>query len=112
MAYPFGGASGLALDPVYRQLRSQPGLVRVRPPYGDWAWLATRYTDVAGVLENRAFGRTYPPGVDEPRVTAAPLVPGSLLSLDPPEHTRLRRAMARWFQRRRVEAWRPVIGQL
>lgn len=112
LGYPFGGADGLALDPTYAQLRSCPGLVRVQPPYGGPAWLAARHEDVTAVLESRSFSRVHPSAADEPRVTAAPIVPGSLLSLDPPEHTRLRRAMAGWFHRRRVEAMRPRIGEI
>jgi cytochrome P450 len=111
LAYPFDGTSGLALDPRYRELRSKPGLVRVQPPYGSWAWLATRHEDVTAVLESRAFSRARAAGPDEPRVTAAPLVAGSLLSLDPPEHTPLRRAMSGWFSHKRVQVLRPGITE-
>jgi cytochrome P450 len=112
LPYPFDGTHGMVLDPVYRELRSRSGLVRVQPPYGNWAWLATRHEDVTAVLESRSFSRAGAAGPDEPRVTAAPLVAGSLLSLDPPEHTPLRRAMAGWFSHRRVRVLRPRIASV
>lgn len=111
LTYPFGHASGLRPDPTYRELRDRPGLARVAPPYGTWAWLVTRHDEVRAVLEDRRFSRALASTPTEPRVTATALVPGSLLSLDPPEHTRLRRATARWLSRQNAERLRPRIAR-
>ncbi|MDP9867534.1 MULTISPECIES: cytochrome P450 [Streptosporangium] len=91
--YPFGEPVRLDIDPEYARCRERPGLVRVRPPYGDDAWLVTRYRDIRSVLRDRRFVRTPPPGGDEARLTPLPLQ-DSILNTDPPQQTRLRKAVA------------------
>ncbi|MET9294879.1 cytochrome P450 [Streptomyces sp. NPDC003077] len=91
--YPFSQPSGLVVDPEYEHCRNRPGLTRVRPPYGDEAWLVTRYEDIRFVLRDRRFVRTPPPGGDEARLTPLPLQ-DSILNTDAPHHGRLRRALA------------------
>ncbi|MEU7161527.1 cytochrome P450 [Streptomyces chrestomyceticus] len=91
--YPFSEPSGLTVDPEYEQCRGRPGLTWVRPPYGDNAWLVTRYADIRFVLRDRRFVRTPPPGSDEARLTPLPLR-DSILNTDPPQQPRLRKALA------------------
>ncbi|MBV9846685.1 MAG: cytochrome P450 [Kutzneria sp.] len=104
--YPFGTPRGLELVPAYRQAREGAGLTRVRLPFGPPAWLATRYEDVKAVLVDPRFSRAAVVGPDEPRVLLAPNTPDTLLSMDPPEHTRVRRVVAGAFTARRVERLR------
>lgn len=40
--YPFSTPDRLNLDPHYARLRREEPLTRVRLPYGEEAWLATR----------------------------------------------------------------------
>src|SRR4051794_34151951 len=112
-AYPFGGAEELRLDPRFAQLRADAPVSRVRLPYGGEAWLAVRYDDVRTVLSDARFSRAAIVGADVPR--SRPEIDhfaGSILNMDPPEHTRLRRLVARAFTARRVEALRPRAAEL
>ncbi|SBT51225.1 cytochrome P450 [Micromonospora auratinigra] len=103
--YPFSAPDRLDLDPRYAELREQP-LVRVRLPYGEPAWLATRHADVRTVLGDARFSRAAAVGRDEPRNSPRQQETG-ILAMDPPEHTRLRRLVAKAFTARRVEELRP-----
>lgn len=103
--YPFSTPERLDLDPRYAALRDQP-LIRVQLPYGEPAWLATRHADVRTVLGDPRFSRAAATGRDEPRNTPRQQQTG-ILSMDPPEHTRVRRLVAKAFTARRVEELRP-----
>ncbi|SDY94855.1 Cytochrome P450 [Micromonospora pattaloongensis] len=110
-AYPFSAPDRLDLDPRYAQLRQHEPLTRVRLPFGEPAWLATRYADVRTVLGDPRFSRAASVGRDEPRITPLQMASG-ILSMDPPEHTRLRRLVARAFTARRVEDLRPRAREI
>jgi cytochrome P450 len=107
-AYPFGPIERLDLDPVYTGLREQP-LVRVRMPYGGEAWLATRYEDIRMVLADPRFSRAETVGKDVPRTVPLIQHDPSILGMDPPEHSRLRKLVAKAFTARHVEALRPRV---
>ena len=109
--YPFGANAGLDLHPLYRHLQEHEPLSLVRMPYGEAAWLITRYEDVKTVLGDPRFSRTEASRHDQPRVTADPL-PLGLLDMDPPEHTRLRRLVAKAFTTGSVESLRPRTEQI
>ncbi|WBB77825.1 cytochrome P450 [Micromonospora sp. WMMD882] len=104
--YPFSIPDRLELDPRLAELRRDEPLVRVRLPYGEPAWLATRHADVRTVLGDPRFSRAAAAGRDEPRNVPDQRETG-ILGMDPPEHTRLRRVVARAFTARRVEELRP-----
>ncbi|MGW0881881.1 cytochrome P450 [Streptomyces sp. NPDC002671] len=78
-------------------------LARVRMPYGDEAWLATRYSDAKAVMSDPRFSLAEAVGRDQPRTEAGGGGNGGLMSLDPPEHARLRGLMTREFGARRIE---------
>jgi cytochrome P450 len=109
--YPFAEYQRLDLHPRYAQLREQRTLLRVRVPYGDDAWLATRYCDVKTVLGDPRFSRAAAAEHDEARLTPFP-IRTSILGTDPPEQTRLRQLLAKAFTMRRVELLRPYIRQV
>ncbi|MCS7476282.1 cytochrome P450 [Umezawaea endophytica] len=104
--YPFGEADRLELDPTYEELRRTEPVARVRLPYGGDAWLVTKYDDVKTVLSDLRFSRAAVLGQDVPR--AMPMIQDrqSILSMDPPEHGRLRKLVAKGFTMRRVEQLR------
>jgi hypothetical protein len=96
--------------PLYAQLR-QRGLAR--GPLGLFA--AADHATAASILRDRRFSSSpvhqpgyrppsYPPG--DPR---AGLPPADLLTLDPPDHTRLRRLVAGAFTPRAIAALEPWI---
>jgi cytochrome P450 len=110
--YPFSDPVGLDIDPTYERLRTEGGLIRVQLPFGKPTWLATRYEDVKLVLGDPRFSRERALGEDEPRILAFTHRPDSILTMDPPGHTRLRRAVTQAFTMRRVEALRPRTQQI
>ncbi|MFI1191747.1 cytochrome P450 [Micromonospora sp. NPDC020750] len=109
--YPFSDPDRLNLDPRYARLRRDEPLIRVRLPYGEPAWLATRHADVRTVLGDARFSRAAAVGRDEPRNTPRQ-IQGGILAMDPPDHTRLRRLVARAFTARRVEELRARTRQV
>lgn len=106
LAYPFGTPDRLELDGRYGWLREHEPLTRIRMPYGEPAWLVTRYDDVRTVFADARFSRAAAVGRDAPRMYPEP-VPGGITDLDPPEHTRLRRLVGSAFTARRVGLLRP-----
>lgn len=110
-AYPFTASGGLELADEYLEAQRMPGMLRVQLPHGEPAWLATRYADVRMVLGDSRFSRAEAAQRDEPRLQAARITSG-LLSMDPPEHTRLRGLIAKAFTVKRGEAVRAQIRWL
>jgi cytochrome P450 len=111
VGYPFGSAAGLDVDPAYARARDTAGMIRVQLPYGEPAWLAVRYDDVRLVLGDRRFSRAMAVKADVPRMTPSKLDSGIIVR-DPPDHTRLRRLVAKAFTQRRVEGSRVRIREL
>ncbi|HEX3791909.1 MAG TPA: cytochrome P450 [Pseudonocardiaceae bacterium] len=98
--YPFPRDSIIEPAPALARLREAAPIQPVRTADGGTAWLVTRYADVREVLNHAAFGTGYPgviPTADENNLAA-----GFMFLKDPPEHTRLRRTVARAFTARRI----------
>jgi cytochrome P450 len=110
-AYPFGLPAGLEIHPMYRHLQEHEPLFRVRMPYGEDAWLVTRYEDTRVVLRDPRFSRSVAAARDHPRMTPE-IVPLGLLDMDPPEHTRLRRLIGTAFTPRKVERLRQNVERI
>jgi len=104
--YPFGEAHRLDLDPAYEELRRTEPVARVRLPYGGDAWLVTKYEDVKAVFGDLRFSRAAVLGKDVPRAVPNIQERSSILSMDPPEHGRLRKLVAKGFTMRRTEQLR------
>ena len=102
--------------PVYQALRER-GRVLYDEPSDHW--LVPHHADVAAVLLDRRFGRTYlhvashaEMGRPEEPDWLAPfwtLIRNGMLDREPPDHTRLRRLVAKAFTPRTVEALRPRV---
>jgi cytochrome P450 len=96
--------------PTYARLRAE---APVSWHAGTGLWLVSRHHDVDRLLRDRRLGRVFVPY--EPRDRFAPwnlLNEYSLLELEPPEHTRLRRLVARPFTPRRIAGLRDRIVEL
>ncbi|MFF9316755.1 cytochrome P450 [Streptomyces sp. NPDC014735] len=111
LAYPFNTAAGLELSEEYERVRDQQGLLRVQMPYGEPAWLVTRYAEARLVLGDQRFSRAAALSHDEPRQSEGRRDSG-ILSMDPPDHTRLRSLVAKAFTVRQVEKLRPQVRTL
>jgi cytochrome P450 len=112
MNYPTVGEEGLDLDPVYRELQQQ-GPIKVRLPYGEPCWLATRYDDVRAVHVDRRFGKELGLTHDIPRLRENQHKdPNMLSNMDPPRHARLRRLTSESFSPPRIRKMRMWIDGL
>ncbi|MFD8849624.1 hypothetical protein ACFV1Q_13250, partial [Streptomyces sp. NPDC059604] len=89
-AYPFGPITRLDIDPNLVEICSEQPVLRVRLPFGGDGWLVTRHADVRTVLADPRFSRAAAVGDHVPRTVAVGLPATSMLSMDPPDHTRLR----------------------
>ncbi|MGW2568497.1 cytochrome P450 family protein [Streptomyces sp. NPDC001537] len=106
-------AEGLLDHPydVYRRLRETAPVHRIAGPDGTPAWLVTRYDDVRAALADPRLS------LDKRHATAGtykgfslpPALDANLLTMDPPDHTRVRRLVGRAFTARRVDQLRTPI---
>jgi cytochrome P450 len=111
--YPFS-RDRLEPDPVYAQLQRDEPACRVQLPYGPPAWLVMTYEFAKLVLGDQRFSREATLAGDNPRVDPVDMtqVPESILSMDPPRHTRIRQLVGKAFTPRRVEQLRPRARQI
>jgi cytochrome P450 len=110
--YPFGPVQALDLHTRYAELRQHEPIARVTMPFGGEAWLLTGDAEIKQFLVDPRFSSLAATEPDTARVTPLPLRPGNLLSMDPPEHTRIRRVVAKAFTMRRVEWLRGRIQEV
>lgn len=102
--------------PAYRRLREEAPLCRVR--FGRWfrSWLVTRYQDVVTSLKDERFTkdpqrakRTGARGQEMRLLRITAPISRNLLTLDPPDHTRLRALVQKAFTASLVENMRARI---
>jgi cytochrome P450 len=99
--------------PEMTRLLAERPVAEVIFPDGRTGWLVTRYADVRTVLVDPRFSRkAATKSSTVPKVGLATAAEDSILGMDPPEHTRLRRLVASAFTARRVEELRPRVTAL
>lgn len=97
--------------PVYEHLRDEEPVSKARSPHGFDMWTLARYDDVKKSLTDPRLSRDLrraPPGVVEYTGGSDLLTNKNLLSVDPPDHTRMRKLVQSTFTGRRVrelEGW-------
>ncbi|WP_063053892.1 cytochrome P450 [Nocardia arthritidis] len=94
--------------PAYRRVRDAAALF----PYalGDVpVTLVTRYEECAAILTGADWGHGYAAGISPFRDTTA-AIPGSFVRMDPPEHGRYRKLVAKAFTPRLMAEMAPVAG--
>ncbi|MEU2713182.1 cytochrome P450 [Streptomyces sp. NPDC007205] len=103
--WPALDLTGTDFDPVLTELMGEGPVTRIQLSNGEgWAWLVTRHDDVRMVTNDPRFSREAV--MEQPVTRLAPhFVPdrGAVGFLDPPDHTRLRRAVAAAFTAKGVE---------
>jgi cytochrome P450 len=111
----------VAFDPTpeLREIRETIGVRTATNSFGMTVYLVTRHEDIKQVLsDHERFSNGRPPGFVLP---GAPEIPdeeviraraGNLLSLDPPEHQRVRRMLTAEFTIRRMKLLEPRIVEI
>ncbi|ANP52043.1 cytochrome P450 [Streptomyces griseochromogenes] len=103
----------LVADPhsIYAQLRDADPVHRTVTPDGAPVWVVTRYEDVRAVLADPrlSLNKSNAQTPDGYQSSMPPELDAHLLNMDPPDHTRLRRLVAKAFTPRRVEALRDRV---
>jgi cytochrome P450 len=93
--------------PTYRRLREKAPVHKSAAGF----WVLMRYDDVMAVLRDPRFGKEAVQKLVQAR-SGVPAADLSMLTRDPPDHTRLRGLIANVFTPRVVEAQRPHIERL
>ncbi|MEU1675282.1 cytochrome P450 [Streptomyces roseifaciens] len=96
---------------VYAGLREQGPVHRVRMPEGAEAWLVVGYDEVRAALNDPRLTKEWAkarPDLSLIRASAGP----NMLVLDAPDHTRLRKLVAKEFTPRRVGEMAPRVQQM
>jgi cytochrome P450 len=112
--FPFPGEPLGAVPRRCAWYRENDPLGQVELPSGDVVRLAVRFEDVRVVLTDPRFSR------DLSKPGAPQLQPGAdmsddrdtLINMDPPRHTRVRRILSHAFTPRSAENWRPRIREI
>jgi cytochrome P450 len=104
--FPSVATQSLGPDPLLDVLRRDQRVFRIRAPYGGECWMVTRHEDVRFVQADSRFSRAAMIGRDVARTAPYPLQGESIIGMDPPDHTRIRRLVSREFTPRRVEQLR------
>ncbi|WP_406392065.1 cytochrome P450 [Streptomyces sp. NBC_00882] len=106
-------ADGLLEHPydVYRRLRDTAPVHRIAGPDGTPAWIVTRYDDVRAALADPrlSLDKRYATAGTYKGFSLPPALDANLLTMDPPDHTRIRRLVGRAFTPRRIEQLRGPI---
>ncbi|MDH6123999.1 cytochrome P450 [Kitasatospora sp. GP82] len=103
--------------PEYERLREQEPVSPLAFPDGKVGWLLTRHEDVRALLADERFSSdrlraSLPVRAFRGRPEDFGPRSGMLLTMDPPEHTRYRRMLTRYFTVRRMRALAPRIEQV
>jgi cytochrome P450 len=96
---------------VFAQLRSCP-VAQGELPDGSTAWLVGGYEQVRQVFTDQSFSRALATAPGRSLQGIELSAAGSIIAMDPPEHTRLRKLVASAFTVRRVEALRPRVAAI
>ena len=105
--------------PMLNEVREQtPGfLARKARGVGQDVWFLTRWADVAAAQRDRRLGRVLGPRITREELGFTwdfdwtpyfEIEQWSLLMLEPPDHTRIRRLVSKEFTPKRVEGLRPL----
>ncbi|MFF4594496.1 cytochrome P450 [Amycolatopsis sp. NPDC001319] len=109
-AYPFD-MQEISVSELYHTLQREEPMSRVQMPFGEPAWLATKYADVKLVMTDQRFSRELAQGLDQPRMRRQQMGDG-IMGMDPPDHSRLRRLVSKAFTARRLEQMREGVQTL
>ncbi|SDS88799.1 Cytochrome P450 [Microlunatus soli] len=101
--------------PTYAQLRANTPVTKVRSPHGFDMWLLVRFDDVSAALTDRRMSRDLRNAPDEVLAYTGSTdiaTNQNLLTLDPPDHTRMRKLVQSAFTSRRVRDLEESVAEL
>src|SRR5262252_10306391 len=103
--------------PLFARVRELGAVHEVTLADGHQAWLVVRYDAVRAALNDPRLSKDMHAALATGADLVAEGLPGPafarhMLSVDPPDHTRLRRLVSAAFSRRRIEALRPRVQQI
>jgi cytochrome P450 len=98
--------------PELRTLAAKCPVTKAELPDGSTGWLVTGFNEVREVLSDHRFSRALVHAPGRTRRGVDSVTSDGLLSLDPPEHSRLRKLVAGPFTERRVQALRPAVTRI
>lgn len=104
-------------DPLkyFARMREKRPVTPVTMPEGNRAWMITRYAEVRAALADPRLAKDWVGKLKPADFTPDPVtgyLSRHLLSLDPPDHTRLRRLVVKAFTARRIAGLRPRIEEI
>jgi cytochrome P450 len=98
--------------PEVRELMAKCPVNKVRLPDDSTAWLVTGFNEAREVMIDQRYSRAlvFAPGRQRYGVEAT--LADAMISMDPPEHTRLRKLVAAAFTDKRIQALRPQVARI
>src|SRR5262249_18131287 len=103
--------------PLFTQVRADGPVHEITLADGHSAWLIVRHEEARAALNHAALSKDMHAALERDGAVVAEGLPGpasarQLPSVDPPDHTRLRRLASAAFSRRRIEALRPRVQEI
>ncbi|GCD47398.1 cytochrome P450 family protein [Streptomyces paromomycinus] len=96
--------------PTYERLRAQGPVHRVWMPEGAEVWLVVGHAEARAALTDPRLSKQWKNAAADFPISSPS---GShMMNSDPPQHTRLRKLVAREFTPRRIEALRPRVQEI
>ncbi|MDN0195767.1 cytochrome P450 [Streptomyces sp. S.PNR 29] len=115
VAFPFPDPPSVReLPPELAEIRDGEAVVEVKFPDGISGWMVTKHADVRKVLVDSRFSSKVMASAAAAmsETETGKLMNESLVGMDPPEHTRLRKLVTKAFTARNVEQLRPRIAEM
>ena len=111
--FPFP-ASPVPYDPgpELRETMAKCPVNKVQLPDDSMAWLVTGFSETREVFIDPRYSRALVFAPGRPLYGVETTLRGSLTAMDPPEHSRFRKLVARAFTDKRIEALRPSVAEI
>jgi cytochrome P450 len=112
-SFPMPRSSPFHPPPEYHRLRAEQPISKARLDFdGSEVWIVARYEDVRAVLSDLRFSSDFSKPGFPARLTVQPPGAGTFIRMDPPDHTRLRKALSLEFTVNKVKSLHPAIEQI
>lgn len=110
--FPLPAPDPLEPAPEYAKLRESEPVAPLTLPTGHRAWVITRHEHVRQVMADPRFSKAALTSPDAPRLLPVAKGSKSIFTMDPPEHTRLRKLVTKAFTARHMEKLRPRVQEI